>query len=64
LLKLNNFSIHKIYPYWQNGTIGGDRDQLIQAYYQTAGIVITIVVAIIGGLITGTGTDQRQATVN
>jgi cell division protein FtsX len=46
-------SIHTIYPYWQGGIKGGNRDALIQALFQLGGLVVAIVSAIFGGMLTG-----------
>uniref|UniRef100_A0A915DH55 SUMO-conjugating enzyme UBC9 n=1 Tax=Ditylenchus dipsaci TaxID=166011 RepID=A0A915DH55_9BILA len=49
-------SIHQIYPYFEGGELHhGDRDQYTQAFYQFTGIVITLVMAVVGGLISGAG---------
>uniref|UniRef100_A0A1I7YV76 Ammonium_transp domain-containing protein n=1 Tax=Steinernema glaseri TaxID=37863 RepID=A0A1I7YV76_9BILA len=46
-------SVHTFYPYFAGGDLGGDRDAYSQALYQLAGIGVTLVTAITGGMITG-----------
>lgn len=61
-------SIKQIYPHWQlnfqNSTtillieeneqiLGFERNQFIQALHQTLGLVITILMAVFGGLLSG-----------
>ncbi|CAJ0939254.1 unnamed protein product, partial [Mesorhabditis belari] len=45
--------IYHIYPYFAGGELQGDRDAYSQALYQLAGMIVALVAAILGGLLTG-----------
>ncbi|EFP05599.1 CRE-RHR-2 protein [Caenorhabditis remanei] len=46
-------TLYHIYPYWIGGELNGDRENVSQAQYQAIGLLVILITAIIGGLLTG-----------